>query len=133
METQTENANSIANQIEEFKTVGDAQKVLKFKVIVPKNIQSQFNVKYVSTISREVFQICYSNGKNDILFRMGQDIDNISGDYNEYKNNDTINLDNESIKLSGNFMVLWNKNVWNFGYSPHKYDLFDLGLFKIFD
>lgn len=102
LQTQTENANSIANPIEEFKTVEDAQKVLKFNVIVPKNIPSQFNVKYISTISREVFQICYSDGENDILFRMGQDIDNISGNYNEYKNNDTINLDNKSIKLSGN-------------------------------
>ncbi|OOM76198.1 autolysin [Clostridium puniceum] len=102
LETQTAGLESIANPIEEFKTVEEAQKVLKFNVILPKEIPAQFKSKFISTISRESFQICYSNGKNEILFRMGQGVDNISGDYNEYKNNDSIKLDGKSIKLSGN-------------------------------
>ncbi|WP_256972930.1 hypothetical protein [Clostridium botulinum] len=65
-------------------------------------------------VSRDAFQICYSTGENEILLRMGQGMDNISGDYNEYKNNDVIRLNGKSIKLSGNDELIklatWNIN-----------------------
>lgn len=92
----------LRNPIEEFNTIEDAQKALKFKITLPKEIPSQFKVNFISTISRKTFQIRYSNKENDILFRMGQDIENISGDYNEYKINDILKIDDKSIKLSGN-------------------------------
>lgn len=109
----------IPNPIEDFKTVADAQKVLKFKVILPKEIPSNYKVKYISTISKSTFQICYSNGKNEILYRMGQGIENISGDYNNYKNNDIVMLDGEKIKLSGNdaLIKLATWNVKDMSYS----------------
>jgi hypothetical protein len=93
--------DGIANPIEEFKTIEDAQKILKFKILTPKMIPEKYNVKYISTISKQTFQICYSNGDNEILFRMGQGIDNISGDYTEYKNNDIVKVNDKDIKLSG--------------------------------
>lgn len=90
------------NPIEEFKTIAEAQKALKFKVVIPKEIPSEYKVKFISTISKETFQIAYGNEKNEILFRMGQGIENISGDYNVYKDNNIIKLDDKTIKLSGN-------------------------------
>lgn len=97
--------------IEEFKTLDEAQKVLKFKVTTPKGISEQFKVKYISTISKKTFQICYTNKKNNVLFRMGQGIENISGDYNVYNTNNIINLDGKSIKLSGNDKLI-NLATW---------------------
>jgi hypothetical protein len=90
------------NPIEEYKTISEAQKALKFKVAVPKEIPSEYKVKFISTISKETFQIGYENKKNQIVYRMGQGIENISGDYNVYKVNNTIKLDDKTIKLSGN-------------------------------
>lgn len=96
------------NPIEEFNTVQEAQKSLKFKTIIPKEIPSEYQVKYISTISKELFQICYSNGKNDILFRMAQGIDKIDGDYTEYKFNKTIQVNGKSVNLKGNSSNLVN-------------------------
>lgn len=90
------------NPIEEFNTVEDAQKSLKFKTVVPKEIPSEYKVKFISTISKEVFQICYSNDKNDILFRMAQGMDKVDGDYNEYKFTKTIKVKGISVTLKGN-------------------------------
>jgi hypothetical protein len=94
--------------IKEFNTVQEAQKSLKFKTVVPKEIASQFKIKFISTISNELFQICYSDGKNDILFRMGQGIDKVDGDYNEYKFNETVKVNGKDVDLKGNNSGLVN-------------------------
>lgn len=94
--------------IQEFNTVQEAQKSLKFKTVTPKGIASEFKIKYISTISKEIFQICYSNGENDILFRMGQGIDKIDGDYNEYKFNETVKVNGKDVNLKGD-----NSNLVN--------------------
>lgn len=99
---QNEMKIGISNPIEEYKTIAEAQKALKFKIVVPKEIPSEYKVKFISTISKQTFQIGYKNEKNEILFRMGQGIENISGDYNVYNVNNTIKLDDKTIKLSGN-------------------------------
>jgi hypothetical protein len=111
----------IPNPIEEYKTIAEAQKALKFKVVVPKEIPLEYKVKFISTISKETFQIAYENGKNEILFRMGQGIENISGDYNVYKVNNTIKLDDKTIKLSGNDKLIklatWKINDMSYSLS----------------
>ncbi|WP_238916071.1 copper amine oxidase N-terminal domain-containing protein [Clostridium sp. YIM B02555] len=116
--------DGIANPIEEFKTIEDAQKVLKFKILTPKTIPEKYNVKYISTISKQTFQICYSNGDNEILFRMGQGIENISGDYTEYKNNDIVKVNNKDIKLSGNDesvkLATWKVNEMSYSILVNK-------------
>ena len=55
-----------------------------------------------------MFQICYSDGKNDILFRMAQGIDKVDEDYNEYKFNKTIQVNGKSVNLKGD-----NSNLVN--------------------
>lgn len=101
----------IRNPIEEFKTVEDAQKDVTFKVILPKEIPALFKMKYINTISRSIFQVCYSDGEKDILLRIGQGINNISGDYTEYKINDIIKVDDNIVDLSGNDKLI-NLATW---------------------
>ena len=117
--TQTANVDDIINPIESFDTIDEAQKALKYKVIVPKELLGKYNIKYINTISRELFQICYINKGNDILFRMGQGVDDISGDYNDYKTNIIVNINGRNIKLKGNDNLIkvatWSEN--NMSYS----------------
>ena len=109
----------IPSPIEEFKTIEEAQKVLDFNVTFPKEIPSQYDIEYISTISKKLFQICYTDGKDEVLYRMGQDVNNISGDYNNYKNNNIVEIDDKKIKLSGNddFIKLATWNVNDMSYS----------------
>ena len=98
----TEVISGMPSPIEEFKTFDEAQKVLNFKIKIPQGIPEQFKLKDISTISKEIFQIRYSYGENDILFRCGQVDNNISGDYNKYTTDNIINLDGKKIELKGN-------------------------------
>lgn len=119
VKTNTEDGIDIINPIENFDTIDDAQKALKFKVTVPKELLGKYNIKYINTISRNVFQICYINGQNDIIFRMGQGIEDISGDYNNYETNNTVNINGSNVKLKGDNnlikVAVWNVN--NMSYS----------------
>jgi FOG: Glucan-binding domain (YG repeat) len=121
LDKQNQKKIGMANPIEEYKTIAEAQKALKFKVVVPKEIPSEYKVKFISTISKETFQIAYENEKNQILFRMGQGIENISGDYNVYKVNNTIKLDDKTIKLSGDDKLIklatWKINDMSYSLS----------------
>jgi len=118
--TQTANVREdIINPIEGFDTIDEAQQVLKFKVTVPKELLGKYNIKYINTISRNLFQICYINKQNDILFRMGQGVEDISGDYNNYKTNNIVNINGNEVKLKGDDnlikVAVWSVN--NMSYS----------------
>ena len=109
----------IPSPIEEFKTIEEAQKVLDFNITFPKEIPSEYDIEYISTISKKLFQICYTDGKDEVLYRMGQGVNNISGDYNNYKNNNIVEIDDKKIKLSENddFIKLATWNVNDMSYS----------------
>ena len=117
--TQTANINDIINPIEGFDTIDKAQKVLKFKVTVPKELLGKYNIKYINTISRNLFQICYISKQSDILFRMGQGIEDISGDYNNYKTNNIVNINGSNVKLKGddNLIKVATWSINNMSYS----------------
>jgi hypothetical protein len=117
--TQTSDAEDIINPVQNYDTIEEAQKTLKFKVTVPKELLGKYNIKYINTISRDLFQICYVSKQGDILFRMGQGTEDISGDYNNYKTNNTINIDGNNVKLKGDGnlikIAVWSVN--NMSYS----------------
>ncbi|AWK51709.1 cell wall-binding protein [Clostridium beijerinckii] len=117
--TQNPDSLDIINPIEGFDTIAEAQKALKFKVTVPKELLGKYNIKYINTISRNLFQICYISKQSDIIFRMGQDTQDISGDYNNYKTNTIVNINGNKIKLKGDDKLIkvatWNIN--NMSYS----------------
>ncbi|WP_238916899.1 stalk domain-containing protein [Clostridium sp. YIM B02555] len=119
VKTNTEDGIDIINPIENFDTIDDAQKALKFKITVPKELLGKYNIKYINTISRNVFQICYMNKENDIIFRMGQGIEDISGDYNNYETNNIVNVNGSNVKLKGDNdlikVAVWSAN--NMSYS----------------
>lgn len=119
--TQTEGIDDMIIPIENFDTIEDAQKVLKFKVTVPKELLGKYNIKYINTISRDLFQICYINKQNDITFRMGQGSGDISGDYNNYKTNTNVNINGSNVKLKGDDNLIkvatWSVNDMSYSIS----------------
>lgn len=92
----------IPNPFTEHKTVDDAKKVLSFAAKVPSNIPSGYKVDYISTMSNDFLQIEYKNGDNEILYRMAKGSDDISGDYNKYKNVENKKVGDYSFIIRGN-------------------------------
>ena len=116
---QNPDALDIINPIEGFDTIDEAQKALKFKVTVPKELLGKYNIKYINTISRDLFQICYISKQGDILFRMAQGTEDISGDYNNYKTNIIVKINGSNVRLKGDDNLIkvaaWSVN--NMSYS----------------
>ena len=76
--------------------------VYTFDAKVPSNIPSGYKVDYISTLSNDFLQIGYKNGDNEILYRMAKGSDDISGDYNEYKNIENKKVGDYSFIIRGN-------------------------------
>lgn len=86
------------NQFVEYKTVDEAQKVLPFSAVVPSNVKG-YELKNVSVMSNEMLQLIYKNGDKEITYRVEKGSDDISGDYNEYKDIKTVKVGDVEVKV----------------------------------
>jgi len=71
-----------------------------------------FKMESISVISNEMIQVEYNDGTNNLIFRAGKDIDNISGDYNVYQVKDTAKVNGINITLEGNKSKEYNLAAW---------------------
>ena len=86
------------NPFVEYKTVDEAQKVLPFSAVVPSNVKGS-ELKNVSVMSNEMLQLIYKNGDKEITYRVEKGSDDISGDYNEYKDIKTVKVGDVEVKV----------------------------------
>lgn len=108
----------IPNPIEEYKTVEEAEKAVNFEVKQPSKLPQGYKLTFISTISNETFQLVYSDGENEITFRMAKGSEDISGDYNIYKNTKSVENGDLKVTYKGNGDI--SNAVWTdkeFAYS----------------
>ncbi len=86
------------NPFVEYKTVDEAQKVLPFSAVVPSNVKG-YELKNVSVMSNEMLQLIYKNGDKEFTYRVEKGSNDISGDYNEYKDIKTVKVGDVEIKV----------------------------------
>lgn len=70
------------------------------------------NIRSINVISNEIIQIEYNIGEKDSSFRAGKEVENISGDYNEYKINKSIEVNKVNVNLKGNKDTIVNLATW---------------------
>jgi len=105
-------AEESANYIQEYKTLDEAEKALNLKVNPLKTLPKGFKMESISVISNEIIQVEYNDGNNNIIFRAGKGIDNISGDYNVYQVKNTAKVNGININLEGNKSKEYNLVIW---------------------
>ncbi|GEM_PF-355679 len=111
------NAVQIPNPLVEYKTVDEAKNTLSFDAPVPTFVPDGYKIDYVGTIAGETLQIFYKNGKNEIVFRAAKGSDDISGDYNVYKNTKTVSVNGTDAKYRENGETsgaVWTKDGLTF-------------------
>ena len=86
------------NPFVEYKTVDEAQKLLPFSAVVPSNVKG-YELKNVSVMSNEMLQLIYKNGDKEITYRVEKGSNDISGDYNEYKDIKTVKVGDVEVKV----------------------------------
>ena len=102
----------IPNPIVEYKSIEAAKKELSFNAPVPSKMPEGYELKYIETISGDVFQLVYTNGKNEICYRAAEGSEDISGDYNVYKDIKKVNAGGIEVELRNNkdtASAIWQK------------------------
>lgn len=105
-------AEKAINYSEEYKTLDEAEKVLNFKVDPFKTLPKGFKIEGINVIANEIIQVEYNDGSNNIIFRAGKGIENISGDYNVYQVKNTAKVNGININLEGNKSKEYNLATW---------------------
>ena len=97
-----DNNAQIPNPFVEYKTVEEAMNAVKFTAEIPSYIPEGYKLDNISVMSGEMLQLIYKNGEDEICFRTEKTAEDISGDYNEYKNNTVKKINGIEAKLRGN-------------------------------
>jgi len=105
-------AEKAVNYSQEYKTLEEAEKALNLKANPLKTLPKGLKMESISVISNEIIQVEYNDGSNNIIFRAGKGIDNISGDYNVYQVKNTAKVNGINITLEGNKSEEYNLAAW---------------------
>ncbi len=82
--------------------IADAEKLAGFTATLPNTIPDDYTQKSIEAVKDNTVQIIYENGENKIVFRQAKGNDDVSGDYNEYKENNTLTVGNLTVIVKGN-------------------------------
>ena len=93
-------SNQIPNPWQEYKTVSEAAKASGISFSAPEKLE-KYAVSYVQAMDG-IVEVTYSNGSNEISVRKGKGTDDISGDYNVYKNVSEKKIGGNTVTLKGN-------------------------------
>lgn len=98
--------------IKEYKTLEEAENTVGFEINPIKTLPKGFSVDNISVESNQIIKIEYNSGQDIISFRAGREVDNISGDYNDYEFENTVDINGVSISLKGNKINEVNLATW---------------------
>lgn len=90
----------IPNPWQEYKTVSEAAKAAGISFSAPEKLEG-YKVSHVQTMDG-IVEVRYSNGSNEIRIRKGNGTNDISGDYNVYKNVSEKKIGGNTVTLKGN-------------------------------
>ncbi len=109
----TENVQ-IANPFVECATIGDAEKLAGFSIRVPESVVG-YDEKYITAIEEDMIEVQFSHGEDaELWFRKGVGAEDISGDYNVYKEEKSVEVQGQSVMIKGTEngykLAIWNAN-----------------------
>lgn len=104
----------IPNPFVDCKTIADANKIVGFTVVAPKNLPTGYSQDTIRAIKDDLVEIIYVKGEKKISFRQGKDSKDISGDYNEYKESNTLTIGSLQVTIKGDNGEV-NLAVWTDG------------------
>ena len=105
----------------EYSSLADAEKAAGFKLTLPEKMPEGYIQKSIETIQNDMIQVFYENGEKEILIRKAKGSDDISGDYNEYRENKKLTIGNLQVSTRGNdgkvSVVTWVDDEYTYSIS----------------
>lgn len=86
VDTNKDNSTQIPNPFTEYKSIDEAKKALSFEPKLPTVVPTEYKIAYIATMGSDFLDVRYTNGGKEIMYRTSVGSDDISGDYNVYKN-----------------------------------------------
>lgn len=114
-----EEAIGMLNPFTEVKSLKEAEKKTGVKMTAPKKIKGYDKISYEIVKKHKFIQVNYNkDDDNSIVIRKAETKQDISGDYNKYKNTKKITVKGYKVKLQGNgktySLVTWTKGKYSF-------------------
>lgn len=108
----------IVNPFVDYETLDDAAKAAGFDLDVPETVDGYSGEKSIQVVDNRMIQILYTDdNENSLLIRKEAGSADISGDYNDYDEINTIFVGEYSVTLKGNNGTV-STAIWvNDGYS----------------
>lgn len=107
-----------SSPVQEYQTLDELAKELPFTLAVPNNLPAGYALQSSAILFGESVQITYSNGTNEIVFRMAQGDKDISGDYQTYEQLENVVTPNGDVTLKGRNnlfnLMIWGKDGYSF-------------------
>lgn len=116
--TKTDSSTQIASPFQDCTSLAEAQKLTGFAFQVPDTIDG-YAGRTISVMDNSMTQVVYTNQKDQsVLLRKAAGSEDISGDYNTYAQNSTVQVKGSAVTLKGNdnkvFVAVWAQNGYTF-------------------
>ncbi len=114
----------IASPFIDCKSIDEAAAITGFGMTVPDSVNGN-EIDHISTISRDTIQVIYGAGHdNSTYIRKAEGSDDISGDYNTYRQKKQITVNGASVTLKGNNgkinVATWSSNGYSYSINVGK-------------
>ncbi len=114
----------IASPFIDCNSIDEAAAITGFGMTVPDSVNGN-EIDHISTISRDTIQVIYGAGyDNSTYIRKAEGSDDISGDYNTYRQKKQITVNGASVTLKGNNgkinLATWSSNGYSYSISAVK-------------
>lgn len=110
----TEKDVDVPDPFIDCETLENAEQLAGFEISLPEKMPEGFTLNAIRAIEKDLIEIDYINGDDKIYIRKAKGNEDISGDYNEYKENNTIEIGKLNVKMRGNDGMI-NVATWNDG------------------
>ena len=90
----------IPNPFVDCATLADAAKLTGFDITVPDSVDG-FDTRTIQVMDNKMTQVIYAKGENKLLIRKQAGSDDISGDYSEYAETNTVTLGSLAVTMKG--------------------------------
>lgn len=91
----------VVNPVERWETAEELSQAMGFSVPLPGWLPEDYDLEYRSSISRQIAEICWSDGTGSIVYRVSAGPDDVSGDYAQHSQTMEIQAGGSTVTLLG--------------------------------
>lgn len=122
----TSDTAQIANPWTDCATLADAAALTGYDFTVPDSVDGCTDVAISVLESEQLTEVQYTAGNDRLCLRKAPGSDDISGDYNQYAENSTVDVDGRSVTLQGNGgqvqLATWQDGSYSYSIGVYRED-----------